>query len=452
MTNENLTDLAESTEFQFHLRQAIATAQGSSRQIAALQIALDAHSNGVQLLSRLPDNLVQESFYRLRSVLRESDIITITDNGQLAIVLPSIRDMTDAEIVAGKISAQLQEGFVVNGSLIRFNPSIGVALFPTHGQTASRLIDCASAALTRARQTAASHVFFSAVSNNSKCLQLSMKDLRKAIVADDLYVLYQPKISLHDRALTSVEGLVRWKHAEHGTIRPDEFIPLAERTGLIIPLTLWVLKRALLQCADWQRRGLNVPVAVNLSMWNLEAPELPDQLNGLLQDTGVPPDKLVLEITESTLMGDQQRILNSLMRIRKLGVTFAIDDFGVGYSSLSYLGKLPVSSIKIDKSFVQNVQCERSNAVIVRSIVDLSHNLGLKVVAEGVEDAEAEKMMIISGCDEVQGYYYSRPIDGTALARFANESPHGLNQYNRKNMNDDSNTFAMQNLKLDTMY
>jgi EAL domain-containing protein (putative c-di-GMP-specific phosphodiesterase class I) len=245
-----------------------------------------------------------------------------------------------------------------------------------------------------------------------------MSELRQAIVADQLFLLYQPKINLKNGLIAGLEVLTRWQHPELGLIPPDEFIPVAERTGLIIPLTLWVLHQSLLQCRTWNDMGIDVSIAVNLSMWNLEAQELPDQIAGLMKTVVIPPDRLELEITESAIMVDPQRTTRTLKLIRDLGVHFTIDDFGTGYSSLAHLRKLPVTGMKIDKSFVQNMESDRDNPVIVRSIIDLGHNLGLKVTAEGVETEGAKDMLVGFDCDEAQGYFYSRPIPARDVAQF----------------------------------
>jgi EAL domain-containing protein (putative c-di-GMP-specific phosphodiesterase class I) len=239
-----------------------------------------------------------------------------------------------------------------------------------------------------------------------------MSQLRQGIVGDEMFLLFQPKIDLRDGTVSSVEALARWRHPELGLILPEEFIPVAERTGLIVPLTLWVLHRSLMQCLAWNQSGIDLRVAVNLSMWNLDAQELPDQIAGLLESVNISPHRLELEITESSVMNDPRRSLINLTRIKELGVRLSIDDFGAGYSSLAYLTKLPVKGLKIDKSFVQNMATERDNAVIVKSIVDLGHNLGLKVVAEGVETRETVEILRAFKCDEAQGYYFSRPIPG----------------------------------------
>jgi EAL domain-containing protein (putative c-di-GMP-specific phosphodiesterase class I) len=245
-----------------------------------------------------------------------------------------------------------------------------------------------------------------------------MGELRQAIVADQLFLLFQPKIQLRKQVISGVEVLSRWQHPEFGIISPNDFIPVAERTGLIIPLTLWVLHQSLLQCRAWNDMGIDINIAVNLSMWNLEEQQFPNQIQGLLRNTGVSADKLELEITESAIMVDPQQVMHTLRCIQDLGVRFTIDDFGTGYSSLSYLKKLPVCGIKIDKSFVQNMETDRDNAVIVRSIVDLGHNLGLNVVAEGVETSDSNEMLKTFRCDEAQGFYYSRPIPAYAITDF----------------------------------
>jgi EAL domain-containing protein (putative c-di-GMP-specific phosphodiesterase class I) len=283
------------------------------------------------------------------------------------------------------------------------------------------LLQRAALALTSAQQTRNRWLVYSEEQPYSQRNPLGMSELREAIVADQLFLLYQPKVNLINESISGVEVLARWQHPDIGLISPDEFIPVAERTGLIIPLTLWVLHQALVQCRTWNNMGLDVSVAVNLSMWNLEAQELPEQIKGLLKSLAVSPERLELEITESAIMGDPQRAMRTLRLIRDLGVALTIDDFGTGYSSLAYLRKLPVLNIKIDKSFVINMERDRDNAVIVRSIIDLGHNLGLKVIAEGVETFESSEMLRAFNCDEAQGYFYSRPIPAYAITKILAE-------------------------------
>lgn len=421
--NQNIIDLSGNAEFQLRVRQAIFAAQHSARQVALLLIAFDRSVDPMVELGHLTTSFTTEILARLRSTLRESDTIVLVEQGQMAILLPSVGGADDAALVTGKLLAKLEAPIHLEGLIVKVQPRIGIALFPEHGNSATMLMKCADSALAIAKRTSNRCILYSEQHKHGLTKKLGMTELRQAIVADQLFVVYQPKINLRKGEVAGVEALTRWRHPDLGVIVPDEFIPVAERTGLIIPLTLWVLHQALFQCKQWLKLGYSIPVAVNLSMWNLEAQELPDQVNGLLTTTSVPPELLICEITESTIMGDPQRIMETLEKIRSLGVAFAIDDFGVGYSSLSYLKKLPVGSIKIDKSFVQNIDSDRDNAVIVRSIIDLGHNLDLKVTAEGVETPQAVEILQAYGCDEGQGYLFGRPIIGDLMTRYIEKPP-----------------------------
>jgi EAL domain-containing protein (putative c-di-GMP-specific phosphodiesterase class I) len=249
--------------------------------------------------------------------------------------------------------------------------------------------------------------------------KLSMvAELRRALTEGQLEVHYQPKASLSDGEVAGVEALVRWNHPERGLIPPNDFIPLAEHTGLINRLTVYVLDAALRQCAEWHGIGLELAVAVNLSARNIADPELPDMVAGLLQDHGVAPSRLVLELTESTLMADPVQAKDVLARLHAMGVGLAIDDFGTGYSSLTYLSELPVTELKIDRSFVMSMATSDGDAFIVRATIDLGRNLGLRVVAEGVETESVWNRLAELGCDVGQGYYLSRPVPATELTRW----------------------------------
>jgi EAL domain-containing protein (putative c-di-GMP-specific phosphodiesterase class I)/DNA-binding response OmpR family regulator len=239
------------------------------------------------------------------------------------------------------------------------------------------------------------------------------EELRQAIETEQLLLYYQPQVSLPSGAVTRVEALVRWRHPEHGVIPPDHFIPLAEYTGLIHPLSRWVLNAALGQGRIWHEAHPQLRIAVNLSMHNLHDPQLVDTITRLLDTWAVPPTGLTVEITESTLAADPVRVQATLTQLRAMGIQIAIDDFGTGYSSLAALRRLPVDEIKIDKSFVLGMTGEDNNAVLVRAIIDLGHTLGLQVVAEGVEDREAYDLLVTLGCDLVQGYYVSCPLPAT---------------------------------------
>jgi EAL domain-containing protein (putative c-di-GMP-specific phosphodiesterase class I) len=328
--------------------------------------------------------------------------------------------------VINRLLLRLAEPVQIENRIFPIIPRIGAALSPEHGETVNALLDHARKDLQKSKTAQQPYSLDSAHPRSLLTARQWMGELRQAIVRDQLFLTYQPKVSLRHHQITGVEVLVRWQHPEHGIIVPDQFIPLAERTGLIIPMTLWILQQSLLQCRLWNEIGLDIRVAVNLSMANLESQELPDQIAALLRDSMVSPDKLELEITETSIMADPQRVIRTLGQIRELGVTFSIDDFGTGYSSFAYLNKLPVSCIKIDKSFVQNMEKDRDNSVIVKSIIDLGHNLGLKVIAEGIESAESKSLLQVFLCDEGQGYHFCRPVTADTMTQFLLAPPESV--------------------------
>ena len=429
--NQAVSDLAGNTLFELRVRQAILAAQHGVKQVGLLLIAIDSPENFVSQNFDLVQEFSETIWIRLRTVLRDSDTIVRMDGGELAVLLPSVAGPEDVVIVARKVLSKLEEPLPIEGLKFDVRARIGMALFPEHSTNADSLVQRAGVALTTAKRTRNRYVLYAQDQHNTARAPLRMSELRQAIVADQLFLMYQPKIDLKTGSIAGVEVLTRWQHPKLGLIPPDEFIPVAERTGLIIPLTLWVLHQSLLQCRVWNDMGICTSIAVNLSMWNLEAQELPDQIAGLIKSVDMPPDRLELEITESAIMGDPLKTTRTLILIRDLGVRFTIDDFGTGYSSLAHLRKLPVTGMKIDKSFVQNMESDRDNAVIVRSIIDLGHNLSLKVTAEGVETQEAKDMLVGFKCDEAQGYYYSHPIPAREIIRLLKESrprvtEHGL--------------------------
>jgi EAL domain-containing protein (putative c-di-GMP-specific phosphodiesterase class I) len=257
---------------------------------------------------------------------------------------------------------------------------------------------------------------YSAERDHNSADRLSLVgELRQALDDGALTLHYQPKVCLRDGSLLGVEALVRWQHPQRGFIPPDQFIPLAEQTGLIEPLTHWVLNAALAQCRAWRDMGLTLGVAVNLSTRTLHDPSLPELVTALLHKHGIAAEQLRLEVTESVIMYDPDRVSEVLARLTQMGVRFSIDDFGTGYSSLGYLRRLPVDELKIDKSFVLEMTTDESDALIVRSTIDLAHNLGLRVVAEGIENLETYRQLARLGCDMAQGFYLGRPMAPAAL-------------------------------------
>jgi EAL domain-containing protein (putative c-di-GMP-specific phosphodiesterase class I) len=248
-----------------------------------------------------------------------------------------------------------------------------------------------------------------------------ISELRRAIGAGELCLYYQPKIDLKSRAVESVEALVRWQHPSGGMIPPDQFIPLAEQTGLIGPLSYWVLEEAARQCSEWLRARRRLSIAINLSAWNLRDATLPETIASLLERYGIPPQLLCIELTESAVMTDTRRSLDILAQIFALGVHISIDDFGTGYSSLAYLKQLPIDELKIDRSFVQHMTTNKADATIVSSTINLAHSFGLRVVAEGVEDLPTLELLSALRCDLAQGYCMSRPLPVEQLERWLSE-------------------------------
>lgn len=423
--DSNAATASGSAEFELRVRQALLSAKHSIPQVAVLLFGFKESLNSND--PGKPSIAINNSILmRLRGGLRDSDTVALLSTGNFGILLQSVQNPQDLDLVISRLLTRLAEPLVIEGRTFTLQPRIGIALFPEHGDSVRSLIEHAESELTQARSDAKPYVAYSSNPRNLFTPRQWMTELRQAIVTDQLFLTFQPKVSLSQGRVTGVEVLLRWQHPQHGIIVPDQFIPVAERTGLIIPLTLWVLQQSLLQCRQWNDMGLDLSIAVNLTMWNLEAQELPEQIEALLRDTGVSPTNLELEITETSIMSDPQKVIHTLNEIRELGARFSIDDFGTGYSSFAYLTKLPVSCIKIDKSFVQSIESDRDNSVIVKSIIDLGHNLGLKVVAEGVETVHAKKLLRMFQCDEGQGYYYCRPIPADAMTKFLLQPPHAV--------------------------
>jgi len=364
------------------------------------------------------DLLLQAAASRIRRAVRESDVVSRLGGDEFAVVLPDASREAAAE-VATRVHDTLLESFSVSGATVDIEASIGIALFPEHASDVATLLQRADIAMYKAKDTHAGHVFYSQELDHGSPSQLSLLgELRRAIENEELVLHYQPKAALGSGDVTHVEALVRWQRPEHGLVPPADFIPLAEHTGLIKQLSSYVLDSALRQLRGWLDSGLDLCVAVNLSARNLLEADLPDQIAELLLARRVPADRLILEITESTIMADPARSLSVLTRLSEMGIRLSIDDFGVGYSSLSYLKQLPVDEIKIDRSFVAQMDDDEDDAFIVRSTIDLGRNLGLNVVAEGVETEAVWEELGELGCDYAQGWFLGRPMPAADLAEW----------------------------------
>jgi EAL domain-containing protein (putative c-di-GMP-specific phosphodiesterase class I) len=317
----------------------------------------------------------------------------------------------------------LEQPFVIEDMHLDIETSIGITLFPEHGKDADTLIRRADVAMYHAKNKGCGYFIYEAEADPYSMRRLAlMGELRYAIEQNELTLHYQPKVDLQTGHTTGVEALLRWNHPQHGFIPPDEFVPLAEHTGLIRPLTLWVLNAALRQSHIWKMMGVDLVMAVNLSARNLQESKLSDQIVELLEAWDVPAASLLVEVTESALMDDHTNARKILTDIKGVGVNASLDDFGTGYSSLVSLSQLPIAEIKIDRSFVMDMTSNQQNAAIVRSTIDLGHNLNRVVTAEGVEDRKTLEALKSMGCDKAQGYFLSRPLPANELVEWLRES------------------------------
>ncbi len=362
------------------------------------------------------DQLIREVGERLRSVLREGDTVARLGGDEFAVLTTRLSGPDDAIQVATRLLEALAEPMTIDGARLDVQASIGIAISPDHGSDAQTLLQRADVALYAAKEERGRASLYEPEGDLHSPEKLALLgELREGIPSGQLRVHYQPKCDAKTGVLVGLEALVRWEHPVRGLVPPDEFIPVAENTGLIGALTLEVLEQALRQARLLRDAGHALGVAVNLSVRVLTDLDLPRQVAGLLGRFGVPADALTLEVTESTIMVDPVRTMQVLGLLRDIGVVLSIDDFGTGYSSLAYLKRLQAHELKIDKSFVTGMATNSNDAVIVRSTIELGHNLGLRLVAEGVEDPGTWTMLKALGCDVVQGYYLSRPMPASAL-------------------------------------
>jgi diguanylate cyclase (GGDEF)-like protein len=431
---DRLTALPNRNNLYNRLREAIRDDAGRGRPLSLLLMDL-AHFKEVNVTLGYSsgDLVLKEVGRRLRSVLFEPDVVASLGGDVFAVLLPHLARIEDVELVVRKIEEALHAPVMIAGLPIAIEAAIGVALYPDHGKDPESLLQRADVAMYAAKRTGSSYIIYGPEHDQHSAAQLAlMAELREAIERDHLVLHYQPTVELKNGKVSGAEALVRWMHPQRGLIPPDQFIGLAERTGMIHPLTQWVLQTAICQCAACNQAGFAMTLSVNLSARNLFDPNLPDRITRLLQQHKVTADCLAVEITESAIMVDPSRAAEILSRIHGLGIQISIDDFGAGYSSLSYLRKLPVDRLKVDKSFVINVTQSEDDAAIVRSTIELAHSLGLEVVAEGVESKQAYDRLVAWGCDTAQGYYISKPLPIGEFTHWLYESPRGLSNEHRR--------------------
>jgi diguanylate cyclase (GGDEF)-like protein/PAS domain S-box-containing protein len=421
-----LTGLPNRSLLRDRLGQLIATAHRDNMTFALLFLDLDrfkyindsmGHSVG--------DKLLQSVAQRLQACVREGDTVARIGGDEFIILLREV-DATGVSLVSDKILKSLATPFNLNGQIISTYASVGIALYPEHATDIDVLMKNADAAMYHAKENGRNNYKFFTPEMNFRANKLfSMeKDLRMALDQEQFTLVYQPQVDLASGLICGAEALIRWKHPENGFVSPADFIPVAEETGQIVAIGEWVLRTACWRFSQWHKKGMaQFPIAVNLSIRQLRQPNLADVIEGILKETGLNPQLLELEITEGIMMGDTKSAMTFLTRMHDLGIQMSIDDFGTGFSSLSYLKNLPVNKLKVDQSFVRDIETDESDAAIVRSIISLGHRLDLKVIAEGVENLEQLDFLRIRGCDEVQGYYISRPLGAEDFLKFVNTHP-----------------------------
>jgi diguanylate cyclase (GGDEF)-like protein len=364
------------------------------------------------------DVLLQEVAARLSAELADAGTVARLGGDEFGVLLPAMQRSGDAMLVAQRLLGRLREPFTIEGLTLEVDASIGIACHPAHGEDVEQLNQRADIAMYAAKEGGRGFVMFEPQLDRYSPRRLALAGaLRQAIVDGEIILYFQPKADLDSGRIVGVEALARWQHPELGLIGPTEFVPIAEQTGLIGPLTSHVLDEALRQVREWRDSGLELSVAVNLSARSFLDAQLAAEIPPLLERYGIEAEMLELEITESMLMIDPGRAKATLDRLSSIGLSLSVDDFGTGYSSLANLKRLPVNGIKIDKSFVMDMAHDPSDAAIVRSTIDLAHNLGLRVVAEGVENQESWRRLREQGCDLAQGFHVSRPLPGGELGR-----------------------------------
>jgi diguanylate cyclase (GGDEF)-like protein/PAS domain S-box-containing protein len=419
--HDALTGLPNRMLFMDRLENALAGARRKPAKAAVLFLDLDrfkyvndslGHSAG--------DEMLQEIAARLRQCLREEDTVARVGGDEFLIMLREVASREEVEAAAGRIREWVTRSFTIQSHSLSTSCSIGISLYPEDGADGETLIRKADAAMYAAKENGSNDVrFFSGEMGRRAEAQLTIEsEMRSALARGEFFLEYQPVMEVASQEIAGAEALVRWQHPQLGCMAPEEFIPEAERSGLILPLGEWVLRRACAQAAAWQREGLKaVPVAVNVSALQFRQQEFSGLVRRVLAESGLAPEYLELELTESLLMSTGGAVNPCLRELNELGVGLAIDDFGTGYSSLGYLKRFRVSKLKVDRSFIRDAATDADDAAITKAIIGLAKSLHLRVVAEGVETEAQFRLLREWGCDQIQGYYLSRPVAAAEMAR-----------------------------------
>ncbi len=428
--HDTLTGLPNAALLKDRMRQAIRRAKRrQGYTFAVLYLDIDCFRNINDSLGRsIGDQLLIAIARRFEGCLRPGDTVARLGGDEFAILLDDVRDARDATRIAERVKVQLDRPFKLGSLEVFLTASLGIALSGPGLAEPEELVRDANFAMSRAKALGrARHELFDAAMHSEAVARLKLEnDLRRAIERQEFSIHFQPVVWLETGEVSGFEALVRWQHPDRGLLPPAEFIPVAEEAGLIIPIDRWVLRRACQQLCQWLElpsSKSSLTVSVNLSGLQFSQPDLVDQVDRVLRETGLDPSGLRLEVTESALMENSEAAIATLAKLRDLRVQIHIDDFGTGYSSLSYLHQFPVDTLKIPHSFVNRIDTEADNAEIVRTIVTLARNLGMGVIAEGVETAQQVAQLSALGCEKAQGFYFSRPLDATDLEAMVCKDP-----------------------------
>ncbi|MBS4096937.1 MAG: EAL domain-containing protein [Sulfuricella sp.] len=423
--HDALTGLPNRVLLQDRVSQSLAICQHQGSKAGLLLIDLDRFKNINESLNHaFGDQLLQEVGQRLEGCARRVDTVARSGGDEFVVLMTEVRDIGEIAAAANNILIALSQPFTLDVHEINITSSIGIAVYPGDGENAQNLLKNADVAMYRAKDLGRNNYQFYTQDMNARTFETLVMEnsLRHALKRDDFVLHYQPQVDIASGAMIGVEALVRMRHADLGIVPPGTFIPIAEETGLIVPIGAWVLGEACRQGREWLDQGITgLRIAVNLSANQFRQPGLLDTVAKTLADSGLPPGQLELELTESILMRDSELIIATLQSLKKMGVQLSIDDFGTGFSSLAYLKRFDLDKLKIDQSFVRDITSDPDDLAIARAVIALGHSLNLKVIAEGVENGEQLELLRANGCDEIQGYYFSRPQPAAEIPRLLHD-------------------------------
>ncbi|MBI3574187.1 MAG: EAL domain-containing protein [Gammaproteobacteria bacterium] len=421
--HDELTDLPNRALLLDRLRQGLIETTRHDRRVAAMCLDLRDFKNVNDTLGHeIGNRLLQAVAERLQTCVRPGDTVARLDGDKFGVMLADVSQNEDVVRVMQKIREDFTQPLRVDGHELCLSMTFGISLYPSDGTDAETLLKNADIAMYRARERDDDYQYYSADMTASAAERLALEnDLRRVLERSELCLYYQPQVGLASGAITGVEALIRWQHPAHGMISPEKFIPLAEQTGLVLPIGEWVLRQACAQARAWQAAGWPLRMSINLSARQFRLPGLDGLIRGILEETGLDPGRLDIELTESIIVRDPATVAAILTGLERLGVQISIDDFGTGYSSLSYLKRFPIDILKIDQSFVRDLATDPDDAAIVQAIVTMAHALGIQTIAEGVETKAQLELLRRNGCDAMQGYYFSRPVPAEEIARLLRE-------------------------------